>query len=151
MIRLFQKHAQIKQEHFNSLPEKYMLTETRHKARKNKAEICWDKGVADTLLEEESVQISWIYGTRPIGSPCLNAGYHASRPENCVALSWNCWKLLDSFLKSFIERYFSNQHLQKKIFTDICYLKLLVVLQFFCHFILHPFAKQAWSARTQYM
>ena len=64
-----------------------MLPKIRHKARKNiiKTEICRDKGMADTLLEAESLQISRIYGTRAIGSLCLYAG-HASRPENCVAL-----------------------------------------------------------------
>lgn len=33
----------------------------------------------------------------------------------------------------------------------ICCFNLLVVLQFFSHFILHPFARQVWSARTLYM
>lgn len=32
--RLFQKHAQIKQERFSSLPEKHMLIEIKHKERK---------------------------------------------------------------------------------------------------------------------
>ena len=36
------------------------------------------------------------------------------------------------------------------IFFACCF-NLLVVLQFFCFSILHPFAKQAWSARIQYM
>ena len=50
-----------------------MLPKIRHKARKNiiKTEICRDKGMADTLLEAESLQISRIYGTRAIGSLCL--------------------------------------------------------------------------------
>ena len=34
--------------------------------------MCRYKGVTDTLLEAESVQISRIYGTRAKGSPCLN-------------------------------------------------------------------------------
>ena len=52
-----------------------------------KTKICLDIGVVDTLLEAESVyRYPWAYGTRAMGSPCLNAGYHASRPENCVAL-----------------------------------------------------------------
>ena len=38
------------------------------------------------LLEVESVRISWAYRTLVIDLPRLNAGYHASRPENCVAL-----------------------------------------------------------------
>ena len=42
--------------------------------------------MVDTLLEVESTQISWAYGTRAIDSPCLNAGYHASRPENFVVM-----------------------------------------------------------------
>ena len=69
-----------------------MLPEIRHKARKKiiKTKICQDKGVADTLLEAESVQISRIYGTLATGSPCLKVDYHTSRPENCVALCWNC-------------------------------------------------------------
>ena len=32
--RLFQKHAQIKEEQFNALPEKHMPPGIRHKARK---------------------------------------------------------------------------------------------------------------------
>lgn len=72
--------------------------------------------MADTLLEAENVQ---IYETRGIGSPCSNAGYYISRPENCVALCWNYWKLSDSFLKSFNEQYFAYQHLQKNIYRPI--------------------------------
>ena len=65
-----------------------MPPEIRHKAQKKivKTKMCRYKGVADTLLEAESVQISRIYGTRAKGSPCLNTDYHASRPEHCVAL-----------------------------------------------------------------
>ena len=42
-----------------------MPPEIRHEARKKivKTKICREKGVADTLLEAESVQISRIYGT----------------------------------------------------------------------------------------
>ena len=95
---------------------KHTLPEIKHKARKKiiKTKMCLDKAVVDTLLEVEILQISWAYGTRTVGSPCWNAGYHAWRPENCVALCWNCWRLFDSFLKSSKEQCFAYQHLHQK-------------------------------------
>lgn len=47
--------------------------------------------------------------------------------------------------------FYNSTRFKTVLIFFICCINLLVVLQFFCLFILHPFAKQAGSASTQYM